>query len=131
MRAKVRRMIKSDSIYIKKIVISGKVLAWILAYSSAVGSPSRRRMWGTWSRKNLMKTRLVCQSVRSVPWVVKKTSVQSGMMYDEHGVIIVKLRSSSLPEESERRISRGYCRGDRPRNTYLCIYWVRGPIQGQ
>ena len=23
-----------------------------------------------------------------------------------------------------------FCRGDRPRSTYLCIHWARGPIRG-
>ena len=30
-------------------------------------------------------------------------------------------KSSFLSEEPERRISRGYCRGYRPRNTYIYI----------
>ena len=30
-----------------------------------------------------MKARLICQSVRSEPWAVKKASVQSGVIYDE------------------------------------------------
>ena len=31
-------------------------------------------------------------------------------------------KSSFLSEEPERRISRGYCRGYRPRNAYIYIY---------
>ena len=44
------------------------------------------------------------------------------MMYDEHGVTIVTSKSSFLPEELERRISRGYYRGERPGvHMYICI----------
>ena len=69
-----------------------------------------------------MKACLVCRSVRSVSWAVKQASTQSEVMYDEHGVTIVTSKSSFLLEELERRISRGYCRADRPKSTYLCIY---------
>ena len=77
MSAKVRRMIDLGSIYIKGNVTSGKIPARIQAISSVVGSASHCRTWGTWSRKNLMKARLGCQSIRSVPWVVKKVPAQS------------------------------------------------------
>ena len=40
-------------------------------------------------------------------------------------VIVVTSKSSFLPEAPERKISRGYCRGVRPSNIYLCIYWAR------
>ena len=40
-------------------------------------------------------------------------------MYDEHGLTKVKSKSSFLPEELERIILRGYCRGDRPRSKYM------------
>ena len=60
MSAKVRRMIDLGSIYIKKIVTSGKTPARVLAKFSAIGSTSHRRTWGTRSRKNLMKMRLEC-----------------------------------------------------------------------
>ena len=50
-------------------------------------------------------------------------------------VTIVTLKSSFLPEEPERRILRGYCRGVRPSNIYLYIYiyiyWVEGLIRGR
>ena len=36
-----------------------------------IGFASRRRMWETWSRKNLMKAHLGCRSVWSVLWAVK------------------------------------------------------------
>ena len=83
MSAKVRRMIDSRSIYIKKIVTSEKIPTRVLAKSSAVRSVSRCRTWGTWSCKNLMNARLICRSVRSGPWAVKKAFAQSGVMYDE------------------------------------------------
>ena len=50
------------------------------------------------------------------------------MMHDKSRAIVVTSKSSFLPEEPERRISRGYCRGDRPSSLYLCIYWAGGPI---
>ena len=55
-------------------------------------------------------------------WADKKASLQSEVIYDEHRVSIVTSKSSFLLEELERRISRGYCRADRPKSTYLCIY---------
>jgi len=56
-----------------------------------------------------------------MPWAVKKVPTQSEVMCNGHGVIIVTSKSSFLLEELERRISRGYCRGVRPRSSYLCI----------
>ena len=49
-----------------------------------------------------------------------------------YGVTVVTSKSYFLPEEPERRISKGYCRGVRPSNIYmyLCIYWAGGPIRG-
>ena len=47
-----------------------------------------------------------------------------------YGVTIVTSKSSFLPEELERRISKGYCRGVKPSNIYLCIYWAEGLIRG-
>ena len=130
MSAKVRRMIDLGSIYIKKIVTSGKTPARVLVKFSAIGSTLRCRTWGTGSRKNLMKMRLECWNIKSVSWVDKKASSQSEVIYDEHKVSIVTSKSSFLPKEPKKRISRGYCRGDRPRSTNLCIYWVGGPIRG-
>ena len=43
-------------------------------------------------------------------WAVKEASTQAEMMYDEHGLAKATLKSSFLPKEPERRISRGYCR---------------------
>ena len=63
-------------------------------------------------------------------WAVKKVPAQAEMMHDKSGAIVVTLKSFFLPEELERRISRGYCRGDRPSSMYLCIYWAGGPIRG-
>ena len=63
-----------------------------------------------------MKVHLECQSIRSVPWAVKKTSSQAKVGCKEHKAIAVTSKSSFLPEESERRISRGYYRGIGPRN---------------
>ena len=54
--------------------MSGKTPARALAKSLAMGSTSRCRTWGTGSRKNLMKAHLECQSIRSVPWAIKKMS---------------------------------------------------------
>jgi len=88
---------------------------------SAIGSALRRRTWGTGSRKNLMRTCLECRSIRSMPWAVKKASLQSEVVYDEHKATTVTSKSTFLPEEPERRILRGYCRGDRPKNAHLYI----------
>ena len=98
--------------------------------SLAVGSTSYRRMWGTWSHRNLMNVRLRCRSVKSLHWAVKKVPAQAEMMHDKSGAIVVTSKSSFLPEESKRRILRGYYKGDRPSSMYLCIYWVGGPIRG-
>ena len=54
--------------------------------------------------------------------------MQTKMMYDKRRVIVVILKSSFLPMEQERRISRGYCKYDRPNNIYLYICWADGPI---
>ena len=59
---------------------------------------------------------------KSVHWVVKKVPTQTEMMYDKSRVIIVISKSSFLPEEQERRISRGYCRNDRPSSMHIYIY---------
>ena len=53
------------------------------------------------------------------------------MMYDTSGVTVVISKSSFLPEELERRISRGYCRCDRPSSIYVHICWAGGLILGQ
>ena len=98
-------------IYIKEKATSGKIPAHVPAESSTVGFASCRRTWGTGSRKNLMKACLVCRSVRSVSWAVKKASTQAEDMRDGHGLAKMTSKSSFLPEELERRISRGYCIG--------------------
>ena len=54
-------------------------------------------------------------------WAVKKVSAQAEMMHNKSGAIVVKSKSSFLPEELERRISRGYCKGDRPSSVYIYI----------
>ena len=66
-----------------------------------------------------MKARLGCRSVRSVCWAVEKVPAHIGMMHDKSGVIVVTSKSSFLPEEPKRRISKGYCRGNRPSSMYL------------
>ena len=52
------------------------------------------------------------------------------MMCDKSRVIVVMSKSSFLPEEQERRISKSYCRYDRPSSIYLCICWAEDPIRG-
>ena len=50
------------------------------------------------------------------------------MMCDKSMVIVVISKSSFLPKEQERRISKGYCRNDRPSSIYIYIYILdRGP----
>ena len=46
-------------------------------------------------------------------------------------VTVVTSKSSFLPKEPNRRILRGYRRGVRSNNIYLCIYWVEGLIRGR
>ena len=62
---------------------SEKIAARIPKKSLAIGFASRRRTWGTWSHKILMKAHLGCRSVRRVRWVVKKIPVQIKMMCDK------------------------------------------------
>ena len=113
-------------IYIKEGVRSGKIRAWYPTKTSAVGLASRRRTWGTGSRKNLMKVRLECQSTRSVPWAVKKASSLAKVGCREHRATTVTSKSSFLPEEPKRRISRGYCRGMVPKSSlFMYIMGLR------
>ena len=118
MNVRVRWEIDLSGIYIKEKATSGKIPTHVSAESSTVGSISHRRMWETGSRKNLMKACLVCRSVRSVSWTIKKTSTQAEVIYDEHILAKVTSKSSFLLEEPERRISRGNCRGIGPRRLF-------------
>ena len=67
MNAKVRQVIDLSDIYIKEKVTNRKIPAQVPAESSAIKSTLRRRMWGTWSHKNLMKDSLECRSVKNGP----------------------------------------------------------------
>ena len=49
------------------------------------------------------------------------------MMCDKREIIVVISKSPFLLEEQKRRISRGYCRDDRPSS----ICWVGGPVRGR
>jgi len=124
-------VIDLNGIYIKEKATSGKILAHVPAESSTVGSASRRRMWGTRKRKNLMKACLVCWSIRSMSWVVKKASTQAEVMYDEHRIAKVTSKSSFLLEKPKRRISRTIVGVLGQRSHFLCIYWAWGPSRGQ
>jgi len=73
-----------------------------------------------------MKVRLGCQKVRSVHWAVKKIPAQIEMMCDKGEIIVVISKLSFLPREQKNRISRGYCRDDRPSS----ICWARDLVQG-
>ena len=121
MNAIVRWKIDLSGNYIKEKATSRKIPTHVPTKSLTVGFALRRRTWGTWSRKNLMKACLVCQSVRSASWVVKKASTQAEEMCDGHGLAKVTSKSSFLPDEPERRISKGYCRGIGPRSS-LSMY---------
>ena len=112
------------NICIRERVTSGKIPARVPIKSSTVGSVLHCRTWGTWSRMNLMKAHLGYRNVRSLCWVVKKAHVRTYVMYDKYGVVLVISKSSFLFEKQKRRISRGYCRDNRPSS----IYWARGPI---
>ena len=63
----------------------------------------------------------------SVSWAVKKASIQAEVMYDEHELTELTSRSSFLPEELERRISRGYCRDIGPRGSLSMYTLGLGP----
>ena len=54
-------------------------------------------------------------------WAVKKTSTQVEEICDGHRLAKVTSKSSFFPKEPERRISRGYCRGIRPKSS-LSMY---------
>ena len=103
-----------------------KIPARVPMKSPAVGFALHRRMWGTWSRKNLMKACLKCQSVKSVRWAAKKASAQTEVMYGKGRVVAAISKSSFSPKEQKRGILRGYCRDVRPSR----IYWAGGPIRG-
>ena len=53
-----------------------------------------------------MRTHLTCRSIRSGSWAVKKASSQLEVVCDEHRETIMTLKSSFLPNEPKRRISR-------------------------
>ena len=93
----------------------------------AVRSTSQRRTWETRSNHNLMRAHSKLRSIRSVSWAVKKVSTQAKVMCDEHGLARVMSRSSFLPEELERRISRGYCRGIGPKSSLSTYILDLGP----
>ena len=121
MNAKVRWEVDLRGIYIKEGVRSGKIPVRYPTKTSAVGFASRRRTWGTRSRKDLMKAHLKCQSTKSVPWAVKKVSSRGEVGCKEHRATIVTLKSSFLPKEPEKRILRGCCRGIGPKSS-LSMY---------
>ena len=97
-------MINLVNIYIKRKVIGEKIPTRVPAKSSAVGSVSHRRTWGTRSRKNLMKACLGYRSVRNVRWAVEKMPAQKGMMCDkvrDHcGDVEILLSSRGAKEEN-------------------------------
>lgn len=68
-----------------------------------------------------MKARLECQNIKSVSWAAKKVSSQVEVGCKEHRATTVTSKSSFLPEELERRISKGYCRGIGPKSS-LSMY---------
>ena len=103
MNAEVRGEVDLKGIYIKEEVRSEKIPARYPTKTSAVRFTSRRRTWGTRSRKNLIRARLECQSVRSVGC-------------KEHRATTMASKSSFLLEDLERRILRGYYRGIRPQS---------------
>ena len=127
MCARAKWMLKWDKKLIWVVFISKwklqrwKIPAQAPAESSAVGYASCRRTWGIGSCKNLMKTHLECQSTRSMSWAVKKASSQVEVGCDGLRATTVISKSSFLPKESERRISRGYCRDIGPRSS-LSMY---------
>ena len=53
------------------------------------------------------------------------------VMYDKNGVLGVVSKSSFLPKEQNRRISRGYCRVNGPNSIYWAGDLVRGRLVAQ
>ena len=111
MNAKVRGEVDLRGIYIKGEARSWKILARYPTKVSVVGCASCSKTWGTRGRKNLMRAHLECRSARNVPRAVKKASFLAEERGKGHRTIVVTSKSSFLPKDSERRISRGYCRG--------------------
>ena len=120
-------MVDLRGIYIKEGVRSGKIPARYPTNTSAVGFASHCRTWATGSRKNLMKARLECQSTKSVPWAVKNASLQAEVGCKERKATMVTSKSFFLPEEPERKTSRGYGRGIGPRNSLFMYIMGLGP----
>ena len=114
---KVKRRFDLSGIYTKERAESRKIPTRFPTKPSTVGFASCRRMWGTKSRKNLMRTCLECCSARSVSWAVKKASLQAQERRNGHRANIKTSRSFFLSEELERRISKGYCRALGPRGS--------------
>ena len=115
-----------NGIYIKDKATSKIIPTPVPAESSTLGSPTCCRTWGTGSRKNLMKVCLVCWSARSMPWAVTKVSSQAKVRCNGYRAITVTSKSSFLPEDLERRISRGYCKGIGPRSLLsMCMLGLR------
>ena len=118
-------MIDLNGIYIKEKATSEKIPAHVPVESSTVGSASHRKMWGTGSCENLMKVCLVCRSIRSMSWVVKKASTQAEVMYDVHRIAKVTSKSSFLPKKPEKKKSQRTIVGVLgPGAYFLCIYWA-------
>ena len=111
-------------IYIKEEVRSRKIPAQYPTKISVVRFASRYITWGTRSRKNLLKVHLERLKAKNVPWAVKKTSSLVEVGCRGHRATTMTLKSSFLPDELERRISRGFCRGVGPRNPLFM--WVLG-----
>ena len=74
-----------------------------------------------------MRACLECRSSRNVPWVVKKASSLAEMGRREYRATTVASKSSFLPEELERRISKGYCRGIGPESSLSISLLGLGP----
>ena len=107
---KVKRWFDLSGIYTEERVKSGKIPARFPAKPSTIGFASRHRTWGTKSCKNLMRTCLERCNARGMSWAVKKASLQVEEGSNGHRANEETSKSSFLPEEPERRISRGYCR---------------------
>ena len=127
MNVKMRWVIDLSGIYIKEGVRSGKIPVWFPAKSSAVGFAWHCRTWGAESRKILMNTCLMWRSVKSMPQAIKKVPTQSEVTCNEQAISVVTSKSSFLPEEPKRRISRGYYRDIGPRSSLSMYILGLGP----
>ena len=97
--------------------------------SLIVGSASRHKEQGIWSRKNLMKTRLVYRNVMNATWIVKKTPCsQKWCKMGAKGLL--SHRDHSFLPWSRKEESRGAIVGVKGQGAHIYVY-VRSKAQSK